>query len=84
MAAEDGALLRPAMEGSRHLPLDQAIRSAARHGPIVLGHGPILLVVGHKYYEPPVWHDDADCSRHGRPIWPLPPWRGSKCRSGGP
>ncbi|CAL8085519.1 unnamed protein product [Prunus armeniaca] len=65
MAANDGALLRPAMEGSRHLPLDQVVRSATRHGPVALGRGPMLLVVGHKYYEPPVWHDDADRSRHG-------------------
>ncbi|BFG35237.1 hypothetical protein CerSpe_215110 [Prunus speciosa] len=45
MAAEDGALLRPAMEGSRHLPLDQAVRSAARHGSVALGRGLVLLVV---------------------------------------
>ncbi|CAL8089485.1 unnamed protein product [Prunus armeniaca] len=84
MDAEDGALLRPAMEGSRHVPLDQAVRSAARHGPVALGLGHMLRVIDHKYYEPPVWHDDANRSRHGRPIRPLPSCRGSKRHSGHP
>ncbi|CAL9013414.1 unnamed protein product [Prunus brigantina] len=84
MATEDGAFLRPAMEGSRHLPLDQAVRSVARHGPVALGRGPMFLVVGHKYNEPSVWHDDVDRSRYGRPIRPLPSRRRSKRNSGCP
>ncbi|CAL8168172.1 unnamed protein product [Prunus armeniaca] len=48
MAAEDGAFLRPAMEGSRYLPLDQAVRSAACYGPVALGRGLMLLVVSHQ------------------------------------
>ncbi|CAL2276280.1 unnamed protein product [Prunus armeniaca] len=72
------------MEGSGHLPLDQAVRPAARHGSVALGRDPMLLVVGHKYYEPSVWYDDADRSRHGCLIRPLSPRCGSKCRSGGP
>ncbi|CAL8175378.1 unnamed protein product [Prunus armeniaca] len=68
MAAEDGALLRPAMEGSGHLPLDQAVRPAARHGPVTVGRDPMLLVVGHKYYEPSVWHDEPT-------VLDMAPWK---------
>ncbi|CAL2277544.1 unnamed protein product [Prunus armeniaca] len=69
MAAEDGALLWPAMEVSGHLSLDQTVRPTARHGPVALGRSPMLLVVGHKYNELSVWHDDVDRSRHGPSVW---------------
>ncbi|CAL2266340.1 unnamed protein product [Prunus armeniaca] len=84
MAAEDGALFRPAMEGSRYLPVDQAVRSASCYGPVALGRGPVLLIVSHHHHEPSVWHDDANHARNGRSIRPLPSRRGGERRFGRP
>ncbi|VVA40243.1 PREDICTED: LOC110752168 [Prunus dulcis] len=80
MATETGALLRSAMEGSRDLSLDQAIREPDCHGSIITSRDLELLVFCDKHHEPAVQHDDADHSRHGCLVRPLSNWHGSDHR----
>ncbi|CAL2277296.1 unnamed protein product [Prunus armeniaca] len=65
MAAENGAFLRSAMEGSRDLSLDQAAREANCHGLVIVGCGLELLVLDDEHHELTVQHDDTDGSTHG-------------------